>query len=241
MPAGPIRLKGRRRARHGPVVALSSYAEGAGLKVLVIDDHPLILEAMAHLLQRLAGGVEVDSAADCEQGLAQAARGAEPDLVLLDMQLPGLSGLAAVRAWRTRFPLVPVVVLSGEQRRQAVLDALAAGAAGFVPKATSNEVLLGALRIVLDGGRYLPPLLLEPETTPRADDPLQALGLTVRQADVLRLLARGAPNKVIGRELGLAERTVKAHVTAVLRALKVSSRTQVAIAAARFGLSDGLP
>ena len=158
--------------------------------------------------------MEVDSAADCEQGLAQAARGAEPDLVLLDMQLPGLSGLAAVRAWRTRFPLVPVVVLSGEQRRQAVLDALAAGAAGFVPKATSNEVLLGALRIVLDGGRYLPPLLLEPETTPRADDPLQALGLTVRQADVLRLLARGAPNKVIGRELGLAERTVKAHVTA---------------------------
>jgi DNA-binding NarL/FixJ family response regulator len=210
------------------------------MKLLVIDDHPLIQEAMGHVLQRLAGDVQVDVAGDCEQGLALAARGAEPDLVLLDMNLPGLSGLAAVKAWRERFPLVPLVVLSAEKGRQTVLDTLAAGAAGFVPKATSNEVMLGALRIVLDGGRYLPPLLLEAEGATAAgggaDRTLQSLGLTARQTDVLRLLAEGAPNKIIGRELGLADRTVKAHVTAVLRALNVSSRTQVAIAATKLGL-----
>jgi DNA-binding NarL/FixJ family response regulator len=213
------------------------------VKILVVDDHPLIQEAMGHLLRRLGPEVEVAVAGDCEQGFALAATGEEPELVLLDMNLPGLAGLEAVKAWRQRFPLVPLVVLSAEMQRQRVLDALAAGAAGFVPKATSNEVLLGALRIVLDGGRYLPPLLLEGASAPPAagaEGSLQALGLTGRQLDVLRLLAEGAPNKVIGRELGLAERTVKAHVTAVLRALKLSSRTQVAIAATRLGLGAGL-
>jgi DNA-binding NarL/FixJ family response regulator len=209
------------------------------MKVLVIDDHPLIQEAMGHLLRRLGPEVEVGVAGDCEQGFALAVAGDEPDLVLLDMNLPGLAGLDAVKAWRARFPLVPVVVLSAEMQRQRVLDVLAAGAAGFVPKATSNEVLLGALRIVLDGGRYLPPLLLDgpaPAPAAAAEGSLHSLGLTGRQLDVLRLLAEGAPNKVIGRELGLAERTVKAHVTAVLRALKLSSRTQVAIVATRLGL-----
>lgn len=216
----------------------------AALQILVVDDHPLILEAMAHLLRQLADGVEVALAPSCEQGLAMAESGAEPDLVLLDMQLPGLSGLAALQAWRKRFPLVPLVVLSGLCDRDTVAAALDAGAAGFVPKATSNALLLGALRIVLDGGRYLPSQLLAPAPAvapPASAVPasLRALGLTARQADVLRLLAQGAPNKVIGRELGLAERTVKAHVSAVLRAMNVGSRTQVAIAAARLGLTGG--
>jgi DNA-binding NarL/FixJ family response regulator len=225
------------RASEGQAHALAGRPERAAVKVLVVDDHPLIQEAMGHLLRRLGPEVEVAAAGDCERGFELAA-GAEPDLVLLDMHLPGLAGLDALKAWRVRFPLVPVVVLSADTQRQRVLDALAAGAAGFVPKATSNEVLLGALRIVLDGGRYLPPLLLDGAAAPAQAGvgSLQALGLTARQADVLRLLAQGAPNKVIGRELGLAERTVKAHVTAVLRALKVSSRTQVAIAAARLDL-----
>ena len=94
------------------------------------------------------------------------------------------------------------------------------------------------MRLVLEGGRYLPPQLLDLEPEP-GPDPLRALGLTSRQREVLDLLAQGAPNKVIGRQLGLAERTVKAHVTAVLRALGVGSRTQVAIAAARMGIGGG--
>ncbi len=216
------------------------------MNILVVDDHPLIREALVGSLQRLGAGVAVRPAADCERALALAGAGPEPDLVLLDLNLPQLSGLAALKAWRSRFPAVPVVVLSADVERSMMLAALGAGAAGYVPKSTSSEVLLGAVRIVLDGGRYLPPELLSASASaaPRlrpTPASLDQLGLTARQLEVLKLLAGGAPNKVIGRELGLAERTVKAHVTALIRALKVSSRTQVALAAARLGLAAPSP
>ena len=210
------------------------------MKVVVVDDHPLIREAVANVLRRLDAPVEVEAAGDCEQGLEIAARGTEPELVLLDLQLPGLNGIAALRAWRERFPAVPVIVLSADQAAPTMLAALGAGAAGFIPKSGSNEVMLGAVRLVLDGGKYLPPELLGTGARTDAFAP-DTLGLTPRQLDVLRLIARGEPNKVIGRELGLAERTVKTHVTAVIRALKVSSRTQVALAAARLGLTSASP
>lgn len=204
------------------------------MRILVVDDHPLIREALASVLHRLGAAVEVDTAADCAQGFERAAQGAEPDLLLLDLALPGLSGLAALEAWRARCPSLPVIVLSAGQDRATMLAVLAAGAAGFVPKSASNEVMLGAIRLVLEGGRYLPPELLEAAAPAPAGAPEPAL--TPRQRDVLRLVARGVPNKLICRELGLAERTVKTHVTAVLRALNVASRTQAALAAARLGL-----
>jgi DNA-binding NarL/FixJ family response regulator len=215
------------------------------VRALVVDDHPLMREAAGRVLQRLAPDGVIETAVDCEQGLALAAEGDEPDLVLLDLNLPGLAGVAALKAWRTRFPAVPVVVLSADAARPLVLAALEAGAAGYIPKSTSGEVMLDALRIVQDGGRYLPPELLapggaEPRPRPTAQT-LASLGLTARQLDVMRMVAAGAPNKTICRELGLAERTVKAHLTAAFRALNVSSRTQLALAAARLGLGPVEP
>ncbi len=214
------------------------------MRALIVDDHPLIRAALALVLSNLDPAAQVESVGDCHAGLRLAAEGDEPDLVLLDLHLPGaLAGLAAVKAWRQRFPALPLVVVSADQDRSTVLAALGGGAAGFIPKSTPHEVMVGALRLVLDGGRYLPPELLVAEAVrrgarqaPSSVDPA-TLGLTPRQAAVLRLLARGAPNKVIGRELGLAERTVKTHVTAVIRALKVTGRTQAALAAARLGLA----
>jgi DNA-binding NarL/FixJ family response regulator len=214
------------------------------MRALVVDDHPLIQEAVSRVLQRAEPRFAVEAAGGCERGLEIAAEGDEPALVLLDMHLPGgLSGIPALRTWRSRFPSVPVIVLSASSDAQAVLAALDAGAAGFIPKSSTNEVMIHAIRLVLDGGRYLPQEVLRAGPADAAAKPrgraatsLESLGLTGRQFDVLRLIARGAPNKVICRELGLAERTVKAHVTAVLRALKVSSRTQAALAAARLGL-----
>ena len=139
------------------------------------------------------------------------------------------------------------MVISAATDQQTVLAAIGAGAAGFIPKSSSNEVMLNALRLVLGGGRYLPPELLSRSGS--SDDTLrrsrqgttpsiETLGLSARQSEVLKLIAKGAPNKVICRELGLAERTVKAHVTAVFRALKVTSRTQAAIKASKLGLID---
>lgn len=226
------------------------------MRLVVVDDHALIREGVAGLLRRAWGDAQLVLAASCEQALEAAAEGEEPDLVLLDLQLPGLSGLEALRAWRTRHAAVPVVVLSADRSPATVRAALAAGAAGFVPKSTSNEVLVAAVRLVLDGGRYLPPEVLDSgpaartvlppaaaEGTQQARAPTLAaeLGLSPRQFDVLRCIARGASNKVICRELGLAERTVKAHLSAVFRALNVTSRTQAAIVASRLNLpaADG--
>jgi DNA-binding NarL/FixJ family response regulator len=216
------------------------------VRALVVDDHPLIQEAMSNVLRRLEPDADIAVAADCERGLEIAGDGVEPDLVLLDLNLPGLSGIPALRVWRTRFPGVPVIILSASVDQQTVLAAIGAGAAGFIPKSSTNEVMHSALRLVLAGGKYLPPEILAP-SAPRpagarsrsgAKLSAETLGLTGRQIEVLRLIAKGASNKLICRELGLAERTVKAHVTAVLRALKVSSRTQAAIEAANLGIGD---
>lgn len=216
------------------------------MRALVVDDHPLIQEAVSNILRRLEPQVDIDLAGDCEGGLDIAGRGKEPDLVLLDLNLPGTSGIPALKLWRARFPGVPVVILSAAADPQTMLAALDAGAAGFIPKSSTNEVMQHALRLVLAGGRYLPSEVLARSASasisrrerPRASLSVETLGLTGRQMEVLRLIAQGASNKVICRELGLAERTVKAHVTGVFRALNVSSRTQAAIEAARLGLVD---
>jgi DNA-binding NarL/FixJ family response regulator len=215
----------------------------SGMRALIIDDHPLIQDAVANILRRIDAGACIDAAADCERGLAMARRGDEIDLVLLDLTLPGLSGIPALKRLRAAHPDVPVVVLSAICDPATVRAAIGGGAVGFIPKSSSNEVMETALRLVIAGGRYLPPQILSDAgrgalAPVREDSPGAAtLGLTARQFEVLRLVAQGAPNKVICRELGLAERTVKAHVTAVLRALQVSSRTQAAIAAARLGVA----
>jgi DNA-binding NarL/FixJ family response regulator len=140
---------------------------------------------------------------------------------------------------------VPVVVLSASDDQPTVLAAINGGAAGYIPKSSSNHVMREALRLVLAGGRYLPPQVLAPHSAavrskaPRQPpERMESLGLTERQIAVLRLISRGAPNKLICPELGLAERTVKAHVTAVLRSLNVSSRTQAAVEAVRLGLAE---
>lgn len=217
------------------------------MRALVIDDHPLIQEAISNVLRRLEPQADIDVAGDCECGLALAGDGTEPDLVLLDLNLPGQSGIPALKLWRTRYPGIPVVVLSAATDQQTVIAAIGAGASGFIPKSSTNEVMLNALRLVLGGGRYLPPEILSHSSGDEAISPrarhgstlsIETLGLSARQAEVLKLIAKGASNKVICRELGLAERTVKAHVTAVFRALKVTSRTQAAIEASKLGLVD---
>jgi DNA-binding NarL/FixJ family response regulator len=215
------------------------------LKLLVVDDHPLMREAVQGVVTRLEPGAIVFAVADSERGFAIADAEPDLDLVLLDLNIPGLAGIPALKAWRRRYPEVPVVVLSSADDRPTVLAAIAAGAAGFIPKSSPNAVLLNALRLVLAGGKYLPPEALAPVSGPGARAArvgteralsLETLGLTDRQAQVLKLLAAGKSNKLICRELDLAERTVKAHISAVFRALGVTTRTQAAVAAAKLGL-----
>ena len=212
------------------------------MKLLVVDDHPLIREAVQGVVTRLEPGAMVLAVGDSERGFAIADAEPDLDLVLLDLNIPGLAGIPALKAWRRRYPEVPVVVLSSADDRPTVLAAIAAGAAGFIPKSSPNDVLLNALRLVLAGGKYLPPEALAPAAGSGARAgrvateqalSLETLGLTDRQAQVLK---QGKSNKLICRELDLAERTVKAHISAVFRALGVTTRTQAALAATKLGL-----
>ncbi len=217
------------------------------VKILVVDDHPLILEALHHVLKQLDTSVEVCGAQSAEQALALLDLHGDADLMLLDLGLPGTDGLEFLGKVRSKNPAVPVVVLSASDIRDHVMRAIDLGAMGFIPKSSSNQVMLGALRLVLSGGVYLPPAALLSDTgigAPAAagrprDTTITArdLGLTERQAQVLGLILQGKPNKLICRELDLAEGTVKIHVAAILRALNVSTRTQAVIEASRLGLT----
>lgn len=222
------------------------------MKILVVDDHPLILEALHHVLRQLDGEVEVRDARTAEEGRQLVADHADAGLLLLDLTLPGADGFSLLEELRNAYPSIPVVVLSASDRREDIMRAIDLGAMGYIPKGSSNQVMLQALRLVLSGGVYLPPIALggrdEPDSEPpRVTDVLASrttpreLGLTARQAQVLALILQGKPNKVICRELGLAEGTVKIHVAAILRALNVSTRTQAVIEASRLGLQVEQP
>jgi DNA-binding NarL/FixJ family response regulator len=224
---------------------------GNALKILVVDDHPLIRAAVRNVLTQLEADVEVHEAQDCPAALALVETHPDLTLVLLDLHLPGMGGLDALSILRERYPEIPAVVLSAADDRESVLQALDRGAMGFIPKSSSNAVMVSALRLVLSGGVYLPPEVLathvaQAANTPAVSAPRPAtspatLGLTERQVQVLALMVQGKPNKLICRELGLAERTVKVHITAILKALKVSNRTQAVIAAGRMGIRlDGV-
>ncbi len=217
------------------------------LKILVVDDHPLILEALHHVLRQLDGEVEVHDARTAEDGRRLVGDHPDAGLLLLDLTLPGADGFSLLAELRADQPSIPVVVISASDRREDILRAIDLGAMGFIPKSSSNQVMLQALRLVLSGGVYLPPVALSAREEaapprPHADGTAAShttpreLGLTARQAQVLALILQGKPNKVICRELGLAEGTVKIHVAAILRALNVSTRTQAVIEASRLGL-----
>jgi DNA-binding NarL/FixJ family response regulator len=212
------------------------------LKLLVIEDHALVREGMVQTLLQLADKVEVREAADCETGCTLLDRSDDFDLVLLDLALPGIDGLTCLNLFRQRYPALPVVIVSAYDDTHTVNRALKAGAAGFVPKAYSSDRLLDALHRVLDGAIYVPEQTLPANggvglAVPAAKGVTPTeIGLTGRQADVLGLMVKGSSNREIADLLGLSEGTVKIHITAIFKALGVTSRTQALVAVARKGV-----
>jgi DNA-binding NarL/FixJ family response regulator len=198
------------------------------MKVLLIDDHPLFRQGLRTLLLPLDAELEIDEAGACAEALERLATAAY-DLVLLDLRLPGQSGLDALEALREAAPAAPIVVLSGEDDPRTIRGAIDRGAMGFIPKSSTQELLIQALRLVLAKGIYLPPAALDGMD---ADLP----SLTPRQLEVLRCVIQGLPNKVIARVLDISDWTVKQHVSEVLHRLGARNRTEAVYAAAKSGL-----
>jgi DNA-binding NarL/FixJ family response regulator len=208
----------------------------SGMKILIVDDHALIREALGGALKALRADIQILEAVNCRQATHLVEETGDLDLILLDLNLPDRDGFSLLTELRENHPGVSVVVLSAHDDRNMVTRALDLGALGFIPKNADREVMLSALQLIFAGGVYIPPQALDrgqPPARPAVfgnTAELPDLGLTGRQVEVLQLMSQGKSNKAICRALGLAEPTVKNHVTAILKALKVSNRTEAAIA-----------
>lgn len=214
------------------------------MRILLADDHSLVREGLLHVLEELAPAPEVVQACDYPGALEAAARYPELDLALLDLHMPGMDGFAGLAAFRRRFPLVPLVVLSGAESPDDVRAAFRAGASGYIPKSSTAQVMLNALKLVLAGGVFLPNVLLDAQDLRATSlertagrESASTRGLTERQLQVLALLAEGKPNKVIARALDITEGTVKIHLAAIFQTLSVRNRTEAVIAAREMDLA----
>ena len=227
---------------------------GYAMKILIADDHRLVIEAVKAKLSELGAGIEFVLALSVDELLAGATD--DLDLALIDLNMPGADGQAHIDEIRRRHPAVPVIVLSGYEDPSIMRSALERGVLGFIPKAYSPDVMLSAVRLVLAGGVYVPPMMLTAlppgivagvsPSSAAAGEPFARGGnggggtqtlehlrsvLTERQVEVLQLLSQGKPNKLIGRSLGISEGTVKIHLAAIFRALNVRNRTEAVVAA----------
>jgi two-component system, NarL family, nitrate/nitrite response regulator NarL len=209
------------------------------MKLLIIDDHPLLRDGLVAWLQQAAPEANVLQAKDAREGFDTAERNEDLDVILLDLELPGLKGIEALAEFNRRYPNIPVIVLSTSEDPRHVRDSLASGALGYVPKSASQQVLLAAIRLVMNGDLYVPPLILSKEMQfgDNQSEVLQSsTALSQRQIEILRLLSAGLPNKSIAKELGLSIKTVKTHISAIFKALDVVNRTQAAAAGRDAGL-----
>jgi len=208
------------------------------MQVLLIDDHPLFREGLRVLIERMDPKACVVETESCEEAIALAERGgAGFDLILLDLALPGMNGLDGISRFRARFSTTPVVVISGSFDTARVKQALERGAQGFIPKSTPPDVLMSALRLIFSGGIYVPSSVMdEGAAAPQAARASAVADLTAAQARVLQLLAVGQSNKAIANTLDISDNTVRAHVSAILRALNVNNRTEAVHVAIERGL-----
>ncbi len=207
------------------------------MRILVIEDHPLYRQAITQTLVKLDAEVEIVEAETMAEIEACVADGQPLELALVDLMMPSFDGFDALRILKSKREDTPVVVVSAIEDKADVSRALKLGAAGYIPKSSSGDVIENALRLVLSGGVYLPPIFLDDdrEVAPRPDRAVSSYvdnavfdRLTPRQKAVLSQLAKGRSNKHIARELGISDATVKIHVNNILRALNVSNRTEAA-------------
>ncbi|MBC2835415.1 response regulator transcription factor [Paragemmobacter straminiformis] len=213
---------------------------------LIVDDHPLFCDALSMTLRAVAGIEEIATADRIEAAIARLDQAAHPDVVVLDLNLPDVTGLDGLIRLKASARDVPVVVVSSLADNRVIGAALRAGAAGFVPKHSHREVFRAAFEAIRSGIGYVPEGFV-PQGDPKApasqrEASIARLALLTRQqAKILQLICEGMLNKQIAYELTIAETTVKAHVTAIMRKLGVQSRTQAVLIAREASFSSLMP
>ncbi|BAI74526.1 two-component response regulator (plasmid) [Azospirillum sp. B510] len=208
-------------------------------RILIADDHPMVRDALRSAVLYSCQATDVMEADRLDSVMQALEERGDLDLVLLDVNMPGMNGLGGLRTLRQRFPATPVVVVSAHEERRWVREAMESGAAGFIPKSTPRDAIAAALRQVLNGELYVPPQTgvedgaNDCEDAETAEIARRISTLTAQQLRVLELLGTGKLNKEIAFDLSITETTVKAHVSAILQKLKVYSRTQAVVIANR--------
>lgn len=207
--------------------------------VLIVDDHGLVRDGLKAILLSSFADCAIAEAGNFSEALGQLEAMPDPDLVLLDLNIPDAQRFSALEQLRADFPALPVVMVSGSYDRATVRDALAAGAAGFLPKTLDRATILDAIGQVMAGEIYVPDELQSDPVTDEEDEKIRRLidSLTAQQRVVLGHLVAGRLNKQIAHELDISMTTVKAHVSAILCKLNVFSRTQAVILANRVGFT----
>lgn len=210
------------------------------IHILIADDHPLLREAIHNAAQQRFSDAQIGEVGSLDDSLVYLEQHGDIDLVLLDLNMPGMDGLNGIVTLRNSYPDVAVVVLSAEENKNVVLQSMAYGAVGFITKSMSRENIIDAIAQVLDGQAFLPPDIIRQNQSQNSDNrrqdpaiPSEVISsLTRRQLLVFERMAKGESNKQIGYELKIAETTVKAHVSAILRKLNVQNRMKAVLCAA---------
>jgi two-component system nitrate/nitrite response regulator NarL len=211
------------------------------MKILIVDDHPIYRKGLISLLGQIEPDIALLEANDAAQALVTIAKHNDLDVVILDLLIPGMDGLRAIAEFGQIRPELPVIILSSSENPADVRSALATGALGYVPKSAAEHTLLSAIRVVLNGDVYVPPFVIveaaskQPVALKGAALPDRPV-LTDRQIEVLRRISTGQLNKIIAAELGISEKTVKSHITAIFKALNVLNRSQAAVVGRESGL-----
>ena len=208
--------------------------ESTRLSILIVDDHPLFCDALASAIETVFPGCPIRKAESLGEALSKIEKGFSPDLVMFDLKLPDVSGISGFVQLRSWLPETPILIISSLASQELVQSLLREGAAGFLQKDTSADKLKDVLGRIVAGERYVPKeydIQDEPNGRKIGAGGLnpKLASLTPQQQKIVRLICAGKPNKQIAYELSLAEATVKAHITALLRRLDVRNRTQVAV------------
>lgn len=200
------------------------------MKILVVDDHSLFREGLVYVLNRLEGDITIIEASNYDQAITHLKNIPDLDLALCDLSMPDKDGFTLIKYCRKYFPLVSVVVLSASKEQSDLNKALDNGVLGFIPKESTSEVMLSALRLIMAGEIYIPASMTQ--HSKNNQNTLEPL--TPRQQEVVNMMMKGFSNKKIALEIGIAEATIKMHVTAIFKRLGVSNRTEAVLAAQKL-------